>query len=155
MWAYIFGYKDISACYSHLVKAFIDANRSSHGPPSHHWLHPRLSFWQPWVKPVIKRSSLWQPFGFSVYATNLFHYPLQWCHMSTMVSSLWQLCCLLNIMFMLTRRKTSQLHNTGDLWGDSPPQRTIDVGSVSISLFHQLHCLIAVNTCFPTQHGNP
>ena len=42
-----------------------DTKRWSYWWPSHHWLHPKLSFRRPRVQPVMWRSSMWQPFGFS------------------------------------------------------------------------------------------
>ena len=41
---------------------------SSYWQPFRHWLHLRLSEWQPRVQPVTRRLSIWRPFGFSVSA---------------------------------------------------------------------------------------
>ena len=48
-----------------------ETKRSSYWRPFHHWLYLRLSEWQPQVQPVMRRLSIWWPFGFSVIAAAL------------------------------------------------------------------------------------
>ena len=61
----------------------------------HHWLHWKLSKWQLPVQPVIKISSKWQHFRFSVCQTHTPHHTDEILGCCTPAGEIWRVFCVL------------------------------------------------------------
>ena len=132
-WSKVRTYMSICILFGFLVWVtvtliFTETEMSSFWRNFRHWLHWKLSFWQLSVQPVMKISSKWWHFRFSV------------CHQIARL--VWRVHCLLDIValpIMMTSWNGNIFRVTGHLCGEFTGPRWIPRTKASVA---KLSCFL-------------